>query len=355
MTSTQNRHDAVKLVNEARRDGARLSRACAELGIGLNTYRRWSTQRVDRRPHARRRPTPSNALSQAERAAVLAACHRPAFASLPPAQIVVRLLDDEQCYLASESTFYRVLRQANEQHRRGRAAAPRRLGPPRRHCADEPNQLWSWDVTYLATRVRGQFYYLYLILDIYSRKIVGAEVFESESMANSGRVVQRAVLREQCQHRPLVLHADNGSAMKGSALHVTLEKLGITASHSRPRVSNDNAYSEALFRTCKYRPDYPLDGFESLQAARLWVHRFIGWYNYEHRHSEIRYVAPAQRHAGLDSRILEQRHHIYEQARALNPNRWAGKLRNWQPVGRVWLNPQPDHQELCTTYAVEAA
>lgn len=343
MTNARDRQHTVELVNEAQQAGARLSRACQELGIGLNTYRRWSSRPKDGRPHAVR-GTPSHALTEAERDAVLQTCHRPEFASLPPAQIVVRLLDEEDRYLASESTFYRVLRQAHAQHRRGRAAAPRHLGPPRRHRADGPNQLWSWDVTYLGTDVRGRFYYLYLILDIYSRKIVGAEVFESENMANSSTVIQRAVLREQCRHQPLVLHADNGSAMKGSTLQVTLEKLGITASHSRPRVSNDNAYSEALFRTCKYRPGYPPSGFESLQAARLWVHQFIHWYNHEHRHSAIRFVAPAQRHARQDVPILEHRQRLYQQAQQRQPARWSRNLRNWQPVGSVWLNPQTDHE-----------
>ncbi|OXC75479.1 Mobile element protein [Caballeronia sordidicola] len=354
MTNAQDRQHAVELVNTARRDGARLAKACAEMRIGLNTYRRWSAGGEDARAHAVH-ATPSHALSQAERAVVLQTCLRPDFASLPPSQIVVRLLDEEARYLASESTFYRVLREANAQHRRGRAAAPRHVGPPRRHRADGPNQLWSWDVTYLAKCVRGQFYYLYLILDIYSRKIVGAEVFEAENMVNSGTVVQRAVLREQCLHQPLVLHADNGSAMKGSTLQITLEKLGITPSHSRPRVSNDNAFSEALFRTCKYRPDFPPEGFESLQDARLWVHQFANWYNHEHRHSAIRFVAPAHRHAGQDKAILEKRRQLYQVARQNNPARWSGKLRNWEPIGCVWLNPKPDDETRQLRDVLEAA
>ncbi|MBV6274464.1 DDE-type integrase/transposase/recombinase [Alcaligenaceae bacterium CGII-47] len=240
MTNPQNRRQAVELVNEACQAGSRLRSACTELGIGLNTYRRWAKGGEDGRPHAVR-PTPSHALTQAERQAVLDTCHRAEYASLPPAQILVRLLDEEQRYLASESSFYRILRATGEQNRRGRAAAPRHVGPPRRHRANGLCEVWTWDVTYLPTQVRGHFYYLYLIVDIYSRKIVGHEVFESEGMAHSATVIHRAVLREQCGHRPLVLHADNGSAMKGSALQVTLERLGITPSHSRPRVSNDNA------------------------------------------------------------------------------------------------------------------
>ncbi|WP_373962438.1 transposase [Oligella urethralis] len=150
--------------------------------------------------------------------------------------------------------------------------------PPRRHCADEPNVCWSWDVTYLPTSIRGLSFYLYLIMDIYSRKIVGHEVFEAENMNNSATLIQRAVLREKCAHKPLVLHADNGSAMKGSTLYAKLDSLGITPSHSRPRVSNDNAYSESLFRTCKYHPRFPTNGFNQIEDARQWVHHFVRWY-----------------------------------------------------------------------------
>lgn len=261
MTSVLDREHAVELVDEARADGARLRSACAELGIGQNTYRRWLHGDRDGRPAADR-PTPAHALTEDERQAILALCHEAAFASLPPIQIIVRLLDEQGLYLVSESSFYRVLRAAGEQQRRGRAAKPRTLGPPRRHRADAPNRLWSWDVSFLPTRVRGQFSYLYLILDIFSRKNVGAEVFEAENMATSTTLIERAVLREGVlYHHPLVLHADNGGPMAGSTLQVTFERLGITASYSRPRVSDDNAFSEALFRTCKYCPSYPPEGF----------------------------------------------------------------------------------------------
>src|SRR5690554_2103215 len=341
MTNATDRRRIVELVNEALAGGARLSRVCAELGIGQNTYRRWASGGEDQRPHASR-PTPPHALTPQERQAVLDVCHRPQFASLPPAQIVARLLDDEQRYLASESTFYRILHAAGEQRRRGRQAAPQRKGPPRRHRADHANAVWSWDVTYLPTRVRGQFLYLYLIIDIYSRKIVGHEVFESENMANSAQVVQRAVLREQCGHRPLVLHGDNGSAMKGSTIYAKLEELGVTPSHSRARVSNDNAYSESLFRTCKYHPTFPASGFPGLEAARKWVGQFVHGYNNIQRHSEIRYVTPAQRHAGQDRAILARRHALYQVARAQHPARWSGNTRNWQPIGSVWLNPEKE-------------
>ncbi|WP_232209254.1 IS3 family transposase [Alkalilimnicola ehrlichii MLHE-1] len=339
MTSTADRNRAIRLVDEARRDGARLKSACAVLGIGPNTYRRWSRGGEDRRPTAHR-PCPQYALSDAERQAVLATCHLPEYASLPPAQIVPRLLDEHDCYLASESTFYRILRDAGEQNRRGRARTPRQMGAPASHRADQPNAVWTWDVTYLPSAVRGVYFYLYLIIDIYSRKIVGAEVFENETALNSARLIERTVLREGCHGTPLVLHADNGSAMKGSTVRVTLERLGIIRSHSRPQVSDDNPFSEALFRHCKYRPDYPVDGFRDLAQAREWVLSFERWYNHEHRHSAIRYVTPAQRHSGDDRAILARRARQYERARVQNPGRWPGRTRNWQPVGAVWLNPE---------------
>lgn len=352
MTSTLDREHALELVNEARANGARLSAACQELNISMNTYRRWGRSREDLRPWTPR-ATPAHALSEEEKARILAVCHQPEFASLPPAQIVVRLLDEQQLYLASESTFYRVLREAGENHRRGRVAPPRPLGPPSRHRASAPNACWSWDVSYLPTRVRGQFVYLYLIVDIYSRMIVGAEVFEAENAANSEVVIRRALMRQGCNLRPPILHADNGSAMKGSTLRATLEKLGVLTSWSRPRVSNDNAYSEALFRTCKYRPEYPPMGFEDLEHARAWVAHFVTWYNEEHRHSAIRFVTPAQRHRGKDGALLQQRHAIYQQARAAMPRRWTGKTRNWTPVGEVWLNPEntPVTDEILTLVA----
>ena len=345
MISALDRKQAVELIDEARAAGARLKAACTELGIGMNTYRRWAKGGEDRRPLVDR-PVPPNALTPMERALALEWLHATGYASLPPGQVVPRLLDEHGLYVASESSMYRILHAEGEQHHRGRSAAPRKLGEPRRHCAHGPNEVWSWDVSYLPTRVRGQHLYLYMIIDVFSRKIVGADVFDAENMANSSTVIERAVLREQLLHRPLILHADNGSPMKGSTLHVTLERLGITPSHSRPRVSDDNAFSEALFRTCKYRPDYPATGFDGIEEARQWLLAFVRWYNEEHRHSAIRFVTPAQRHAGEDAAILERRHEIYQRKRAEHPQRWSGSTRNWEPVGKVWLNPDDDAKRL---------
>jgi transposase InsO family protein len=340
LISTPDRRQAVALIQEAVQSGARPARACAALNLSVRTYQRWVREgalKADGRLSAER-PEPANKLSAEERQRVLAICHRPEFASLPPSQIVPRLADRGE-YLASESSFYRILRDADEQHRRGRARAPRRPAPPPSHCARGPCQVWSWDITWLPGPVRGLFFYLYLMLDVYSRKIVGWEVHDRESAEYGAQVVRRAVLAEGCIGQPLVLHADNGSPQKGSTLRVTLEALGIEPSYSRPRVSDDNAFSEALFRTCKYRPDYPHAGFESLEAARHWVLALVRWYNHEHRHSRIRYVTPAERHTGDDRTILAVRDQVYQAAKTRHPARWTGSTRNWEPIGAVWLNP----------------
>jgi putative transposase len=342
MISIPDREKAVELIKEACASGARLTPACQVLELTARTYQRWVAGgngiAADRRPAALR-PTPGNALTEAERQQVLDAVHEPRFASLPPGQIVPTLADEGR-YIASESTFYRVMRSAGEQQHRGRARAQRRVPAPTTHTAHAPCEVWSWDVTWLPGPAKGLFFYLYMILDLYSRKIVGWEVFTSESAVNSSTVIERAVWAEGVVLRPLVLHADNGSPLKAATLQETLRRLQITPSYSRPRVSNDNAYSEALFRTCKYVPGFPSEGFTDLAATRAWVGRFVRWYNHEHRHSAIRFVTPVQRHDGEDESVLAQRHRLYQQARTATPERWSGATRNWKPVGAVELNPE---------------
>ena len=342
MISVLDRARAVKLIDEACASGARLAPACELLSLSARTYQRWVAGgqgvAADRRPGAVR-PRPSNALSEAERQRVLDTVHQGPFASLPPGQIVP-ILADRGCYLASEATIYRILRAAGEQQHRGRAKAPRRVAAPTSHTAHGPCELWSWDVTWLPGPAKGLFYYLYMILDLYSRKIVGWEVFAGESAAASITLIERTVRAEGLVDRPLVLHSDNGSPLKAATLQETLKRLQITPSYSRPRVSNDNPYSEALFRTCKYVPGFPVQGFIELAAAREWVSRFVHWYNHEHRHSAIRFVTPAQRHNGEDGAVLAQRRQLYEQARAAHPERWSGPTRNWNAVGAVELNPE---------------
>ena len=343
MISTPDRQNAIALIDQAAAAGARRAQACAELGLDERTYRRWRARNgtpEDRRPTAPR-PAPSNTLSEAERRAVLDTCNSQTFESLPPSQIVPRLADQGR-YLASEASFYRILRADGQQHHRGRAKPPARRPPPTSHRARGPCEVWSWDITWMPGPIRGGFFYLYLILDIYSRKIVGWEVHEREGAELAADLVRKAVWAEGCLTRPLVLHADNGSPTKGATMKATLERLGVIASYSRPRVSDDNPFSEALFRTCKYRPDWPTSGFASKEDAQRWVTRFVAWYNFEHRHSAIRFVTPNARHTGEDRALLERRTHLYTEARAANPARWSRQIRNWSPVGDVCLNPERD-------------
>ncbi|MDK2126231.1 IS3 family transposase [Parachitinimonas caeni] len=341
MTSLPDRQKFVAWYEAAVTAGARRQVVCAELTISLRTMERWIADGVikaDARTTTAR-PCPVNALTPEERAEVLAVCNSAEFASLPPGQIVPRLADRGR-YLASESTFYRVLRAANQQNRRGRSQPPRHHAPPATHVATGPRQVWSWDITYLPSSVRGKYYYLYLIEDLYSRKTVGWEVHEQECGSKAAVLLQRTTWRESCLNRPLVLHSDNGAPMKSATLLNKMYELGVVPSRGRPRVSNDNPYSESLFRTLKYCPQWPAAGFSSLEAARTWVHGFVEWYNQEHRHSRIRFVTPAERHEGKDKMILAKRHELYQAARQRHPERWSRNTRNWQIIGAVTLNPQ---------------
>jgi len=342
MTSASDRKKIVSLIDEAMAAGARQFRACAELGLDARTVQRWKSPdggiREDLRPVVAR-PRPANRLTEAERDQIITTCNSEEFASLPPSQIVPRLADRGE-YIASESSFYRVLRARGQNHRRGRARPPSRSKPPASFEAQGPCEVWSWDITWLPGPALGTFFYLYLIVDIFSRKIVGWEVHEREASEFAASLLERAVWAERCVSRPLVLHADNGSPMKGATMKVTMERLGVTASYSRPRVSNDNPFSEALFRTCKYVPSWPSRGFASIEDARLWVQAFVAWYNTEHRHSTIRFVTPDQRHRGEDVQMLAARRHVYQAAKERHPERWSRGTRNWQPIGSVWLNPE---------------
>lgn len=175
---------------------------------------------------------------------------------------------------------------------------------------------------------------------------MGWEVYAQESGELAAKLLQRSVIGEQCLRQPLVLHSDNGAPMKSQTLLSKMHDLGITPSRSRPRVSNDNPYSESLFRTLKYCPQWPRDGFADLDAARAWVRDFIRWYNSEHRHSRIRFVTPVERHRGEDQQVLARRHALYQQARARHPQRWSGNTRNWEPIGTVRLNPEREQPAL---------
>ncbi len=334
------------LIREAQEAGCRLAVACGELGLTIRTFQRWVKEGDDAIIADERttnvRPSPSNKLSEEERRTIMEAVNSEEFASLPPSQIVPILADRGQ-YIGSEATLYRIMKAAQQQHHRGRAKKPS-TRVVTSHCATAPNMVWSWDITWLPMEVKGKYYYWYMVLDIFSRKIVANEVHEVESAENASLLMKRASLAEGLAGRPLVLHSDNGSAMKASTMLATLEQLGVAASFSRPRVSNDNAYAEALFRTCKYRPNYPNKPFENLEQARAWTQQFVVWYNEIHRHSGLKFITPAERHNGQAQEILRRREQVYEKAKNSHPERWSGRTRNWHLEDEVWLNPERQTQ-----------
>jgi putative transposase len=345
MTRLEDRQTLIHLITEARDNGARQAPACAVAGLDPRTFQRWRKNdgltRGDRRPDAIR-PAPSHALTEDERARIVEVANEARFAETPPARIVP-VLADEGVYIASESSFHRVPRAHGQMNRRGRARPRRRSRPPTTHIATGSGHVWCWDVTFLPATVRGRWFYLYLILDLYSRKIVGFEVHDTDS-ADHAALARRTALSEGVHAMPVkpVLHGDNGATLKGTTVLAMSHWLGIEPSYSRPRVSDDNPYAEALFRTAKYRPEFPVKGFAELDTAREWVARFVEWYNNVHRHSGIKSVTPAQRHAGHDRSVLTARHELYQRARQSNPRRWSGQTRDWTPVAAVTLNPERD-------------
>ncbi len=339
MSTLSQRTEVGALVAEAVLGGARLAPACQLLGFSERTLQRWQLAAVDT-PDGRtlRHEAPGPTRTTLARATPLAGANSAEFGHLPPSQIVPRLAD-QQRYVGSESTFYRVLRaQGQLAHRRAERVSQKR-SKPRAVCATEPDQLFSWDITYLPTTIHGIYLYLYIFLDIFSRKIVAWQIYAEESGENASEVMKDLCRREQIAPGQLILHSDNGGSMKGATMLATLQKLGVMASLSRPAVSNDNPYSESLFKTLKYRPAYPLHPFADIAAARTWATTLVQWYNHEHRHSAIRFVTPAQRHAGLDQGILERRSALYATARAKNPLRWKRSTRNWRRIDVVFLNP----------------
>jgi putative transposase len=346
MTRLEDRQTLIDQMAEARVGGARQAPACALAGVDPRTIQRWRKNdgltHGDGRPDAVR-PAPSHALTEAERARIVVVANEARFAETPPARIVP-VLADEGVYIASESSFHRVLRAHGQMNRRGRARPPRPSRPPTTHIAAGPGDVWCWDVTFLPAIVQGRWFYLYLILDLYSRKIVGFEVHDTDSADHAAHLARRTALAEAVHAMPVkpVLHGDNGATLKGTTVLAMLHWLGIEPSYSRPRVSDDNPYAEALFRTAKYRPEFPVKGFAELDAAREWAARFVHWYNDEHRHSGIGYVTPSQRHAGQDRGLLACRHELYQRARCANPRRWSGPTRDWTPVAAVTLNPERD-------------
>jgi transposase InsO family protein len=386
MTTTAQRQNIVSLINSACKSGARLHIACKQIGLACRTLQRWLSPSTKPVPDAlapesaqqqyepqasvpaeptlargfelastalpsatvvcadhrqvglRQAFTPHNKLTPQECEAVLAVINSGEFKDLPPSQIVPRLAD-QGYYLASESTMQRLLRSRCQNAHRRSACPAKKRHKPFALKATLVNQVYTWDITYLPTQIKGQYFYLYVFVDIFSRFIVGAQVFESESAALAADLLKDICERHGIDKGQVHLHSDNGSPMKGQTMLAMMHELGVIASRSRPSVSNDNPYSESLFGTLKYRPLMPVKPFESIEQARKWAIGLVDWYNQDHRHSSIKFVTPEQRHLGQDINLLLKRAEIYAQARDKNPARWSKNTRNWCPVTEVHLNP----------------
>jgi len=327
------------LIDKAVHHGARQKLACELVGISSRTYQRWNRGDVLSKDQRLDNNAPvHNKLSDAIRQEIIDVINKPEYSALTPYQIVPTLLDLGQ-YIASESTFYRVMRAHNQLKHRGKGVVSQRKKPDPLK-ATRANEIYSWDITYLLSSIKGQYYYLYMVMDIYSRKIVGWQVHDCESSAHAADLIEDIVHREKIDKNQLVIHSDNGSPMRGATLRAKMIDLEIAPSYSRPRVSNDNPYSESLFKTVKYHYTFPENPFPDLNEARIWVENFVSWYNGEHQHSAIKFVTPNQRHNDQDKAILESRKRVIEQARKNHPERWNGrKTRNLTHINVVYLNP----------------
>lgn len=337
MIAYPDRKQYCALIDEAVQNGARQQLACELVGIASRTYQRWNQGKELSEDQRIYNNAPAhNKLSEAIRQEILKVINRPEYSALTPYQIVPTLLDLGQ-YIASESTFYRVMKEYTQLKHRAKGTAAQRKKPQVLKAA-AANEIYSWDITYLLSPIKGQYYYLYMVMDIYSRKIVGWQVHDCESSAHAADLIADIAYREKIDKNQLVIHSDNGSPMKGATLRAKMIDLEISPSYSRPRVSNDNPYSESLFKTVKYHHTFPENPFTCLSEARSWVEQFVHWYNDEHQHSAIKFVTPNQRHNGLDKAILENRKKVIEQARKNHPERWNGrKTRDLTPIEVVYL------------------
>jgi transposase InsO family protein len=336
---TGERIPTLALLDEAVNNGCRFHIACREVGLHPRTVQRW--RKLPGGGEDRRRGpnhSPAQKLTDAERTRILEVASSQEFRNVSPKQIVPRLADRGE-YICSESSLYRVLEAAGQMAHRS-PTKPRTVQRPEALIATGVNEVWSWDITYLPSARRGAFFYLYLFVDVWSRRIMKAVVLEEESAEHAARLLSEAVAEHEVQPYVLTLHSDNGGPMKGATMLATMQTLGIVPSFSRPAVSNDNPYSEALFRTAKYVPSYPRKPFESLDAAWAWVERFVSWYNGEHRHSAIGFVTPDERHCGRDVDVLLARRNVYARARQRHPGRWSRTARRWDAPAAVTLNPR---------------
>ena len=320
-----------------------VGRACRAFGVSQRSYNhrlqasqgRLAPRPSRAKPAEQRLPVPWQ-IPAAERDAIREVLCSPRFGDLAPAQVYATLLDEGH-YLCSERTMYRILHEKGLVKERRRGHRRRGHAPPLVH-AEGPNQAWTWDISRLRGPVLRSWFYLYVVLDIFSRKIVAWSIDTIESDKVAKRLIEQACAREGIDPDTLTLHSDRGAQMTSTTIAELLEDLGVTRSLSRPRTSNDNPYSESNFKTAKYRPDYP-DRFDSLEQARAWMRDFAYWYNHQHYHSGIAYLHPVDVHNGTATQVVTARQAVLDAAYTTNPDRF----RNHRPVAahpptEAWIN-----------------
>lgn len=334
LTSLEEREETMNHINDAMVNGARKRKACEIAGIPIRTLERWENDNAgDKRSFVKN--IPSNKLHQNEREEIINICCSERFKDLSPNEIVP-ILAEEGRYIASESTYYRILKQKDLLAHRSESKPPKKRSKPEELKATGADQVWSWDITYLLSDIKGKYFYLYLFEDVWSRAIRGWDIYEYENSDYAAELMRN--ICEKNNIDTVRLHSDNGSPMKGATMLATLQNLGVIPSFSRPRVSNDNPFSESLFKTLKYTAGYPKT-FSSIEEAHKWVENFVNWYNFEHRHSGIKFVTPMQRHNGEDKKLLGKRIETYKKAQQNHPERWSRNIRNWDWIEEVYLNP----------------
>jgi putative transposase len=320
---------------------------CAALGLPRATYYR---RRQPRPVPSRRRPPPPRALTADEQRTVLARLHEPRFVDLAPAEVYATLLD-EGAYLCSERTMYRLLAgHAEVRERRDQLRHPVYAAPELLAC--RPNELWSWDITKLLGPAKWTYFYLYVMLDVFSRYVVGWMVAHRESATLAQKFIGETCARQGIERGQLTIHADRGSAMTSKPVALLLADPGVTKTHARPHVSNDNPFSEAQFKTLKYRPAFP-DRFGSIQDARAHCHGFFTWYNIEHHHAGLGLLTPADVHQGLPEQRVAARATVLATAYAAHPERFPAGLPH--PPARpmeVWINPPKVSAPVQTSSAI---
>lgn len=326
----------MSIVTELSQQGVAVTSACSALAVPRSSY--YHAQQ-ERSPVTtpRRWPRSPRALSQAERQQVLDRLNSEPFVDSAPREVYATLLDNGH-YLCSVSTMYRILGEHDEvRERRDQLRHPHYAKP--QLLATGPNQVWSWDITKLRSPIKWSYFYLYVILDIFSRYVVGWMIAEREAAALARQLMRESCAKQNIPEAQLTLHADRGSPMIAKSMAQLLLGLGVAKTHGRPHTPDDNPFSEAHFKTLKYRPDFPAV-FGSIQDARAWARSFFRWYNNEHRHSSLALLTPADVHYGRAAAVLEQRHAVMMAAYQRHPERFVnGPSKEAALPTAVWINP----------------